>query len=178
VNRHIFSGGQHNRLSASAARDIGRFLDRIPGEEAPTGISALERYETMLDTSKTLELRSAQLTTLEEINYQPIFDVWEDTSPLSNFRDAGTKLDEIERMIPFLTSHIAFMGKERLTDGELSSFNILISSFRSSAYRYARYAAQSEAETGRAEIKELIDTIEYLHETARELQVGVVGKLR
>lgn len=147
---------------------IGRH--RIAGRE-------IALYEALLDRNLPLAVRCACLTALEELNFKPIFDVWEDTTILAGFREAGLQIKTLERMLFDLASHIAFIGKESLPPEVLKKFALIVSSIESLCFQHQQMSAKNEAEAGQGEIKTLVDTIECVYDMAMELKGEVMGKM-
>lgn len=189
VERRVYNSGQHKALSAATAMDIDEMLDQmfgtggapqspiqtigkhhIPGHEGSL-------YETVLDTTQALGSRVEAFTALEQLQFKPIFDMWEDTSSLSRFRDAKSQLATIERTLFFLTAHLAYLGKDQITDEEARLFTILTSAYPMAAYQHVRFSASNEPTVGHKALMNLIDKIDYLHDVALMLQESVIKRL-
>lgn len=134
-------------------------------------------YEAVLDPSRPLWLRLTAFTALEELQFRPVFDMWEDTSMLSRFRDATAQLAAIKRTLFFLTAHIAYLGKDRISEEDARLFGVLTSAYPMAAYQHARFSASDEPSVGHKTLANLVDKIDYLHDTALSLQDIVIKTL-
>ncbi|MBF0106293.1 MAG: cyclic nucleotide-binding domain-containing protein [Deltaproteobacteria bacterium] len=185
----VKGASEQNIFDADRLRVLADKATRLSDEELKELISSVETmgyhhitgheiiiYEMVLDKQRPLVLRCAALSTLEQISFAPIFDIWKNTTLLEDLREAASQLAVIKRTIPFLVSHISLIGKSELSDDEQSDFEDIVSSFRLFEYNFSRVIHHSENDAQPQEIKELIATIGYLCETTLELQARVAAK--